>query len=404
MKNSWSANIPRPVSPEAKAAVRAHLGELKTAVLHQLNTSLPWFRDLPANQRASLGAIAQQGLTTFADWFEHSENTVKASASGILHSVFGNAPSELSRTVSLQQAVQLLRTVLQVVETQVPAIVTEPDKGAARYAVVFYSREIAFALAEVYARAAETRGSWDARLEALLLDSILAGDRADEIRSRAAAAGWKSSQGITVMVGQPDQLEEPQLVAKLREIATRANLEILIGVLSDRLVIVLGAVNDIDRDTKTIQRGFGEGPIVYGRIVDSLVEAPLSAQEALEGFSAAPAWPTAPRPVAAGDLLPERALNGDRIARAALTRHIYLPLQRAGNSLLETVDVYTTTGGSLEATARQLFIHANTVRYRLKRVAELTGWEPTSPRDAYVLQVALMTGRLDNDTNRAEPS
>ena len=402
MKNSWTAKIPRPVSPEAKAAVRAHLGELKTAVLHQLNTSLPWYRDLPANQRASLGEIAQQGLTTFADWFEHSENTVKTSVSGVLHSVFGNAPTELSRTVSLQQAVQLLRTVLQVVETQVPAIVAEPDKAAARYAVVFYSREIAFALAEVYARAAETRGSWDARLEALLLDSILAGDRADEIRSRAAAAGWKANRGITVMVGRPDQLEEPQLVAKLREIAIRADLEILIGVLSDRLVIILGDVNDVEADTKTIQRGFGEGPIVYGRIVDSLVDAPISAQEALEGFSAAPAWPSAPRPVAASELLPERALNGDTVARAALTTQVYRPLSRAGHSLLETVDVYTTTGGSLEATARQLFIHANTVRYRLKRVAELTGWDPTSPRDAYVLQVALMTGRLDTVLNQPE--
>lgn len=402
MKNSWSAKFPRPVSADAKAAVRAHLGELKTAILHQLNTSLPWYRELPASQRASLGEIAQQGLTTFADWFEHSENTVKTSVSGVLHSVFGNAPSELSRTVSLQQAVQLLRTVLQVVETQVPAIVAEPDKAAARYAVVFYSREIAFALAEVYARAAETRGSWDARLEALLLDSILAGDRADEIRSRAAATGWKATHGITVMVGQPDQLEEPQLVAKLREIATRADLEILIGVLSDRLVIVLGAVNDIEHDTKTIQRGFGEGPIVYGRMVDSLVEAPVSAQEALEGFSAAPAWPAAPRPVAASELLPERALNGDKVARAALTSQVYRPLSRAGNSLLETVDVYTTTGGSLEATARELFIHANTVRYRLKRVAELTGWDPTTPRDAYVLQVALMTGRLDTVLNQPE--
>ena len=403
MKNSWTAKIPRPISADAKAAVRAHLGELKTAVLHQLNTSLPWYRDLPAHQRASLGEIAQQGLTTFADWFEHSENTIKTSVSGVLHSVFSNAPTELSRTVSLQQAVQLLRTVLQVVETQVPAIVAEPDKAAARYAVVFYSREIAFALAEVYARAAETRGSWDARLEALLLDSILAGDRADEIRSRAAATGWKANRGITVMVGRPDNLEEPQLVAKLREIATRAKLEILIGVLSDRLVIVLGNIIDVEADTRTIQRGFGEGPIVYGRIVESLVEAPISAQEALEGYSAAPAWPAAPRPVAAYELLPERALNGDHIARAALTSQVYRPLSRAGHSLLETVDVYTTTGGSLEATARQLFIHANTVRYRLKRVAELTGWDPTSPRDAYVLQVALMTGRLDTVLNHPQP-
>lgn len=398
----WSAKLSSTMSADAKAAVRAHLGELKTAVLHQLNTSLPWFRDLPADERASLGEIAQQGLSTFADWFEHSENTVKTSVQGVLLSLFGNAPSELSRTVSLQQAAQLLRTVLQVVETQLPSIVAESDKAAARYAVVFYSREIAFALAEVYARAAETRGSWDTRLEALLLDSVLAGDRADEIRSRAAAAGWKATHGITVLVGHPSQTEEPKLVALLREIATRADLQILIGVLSDRLVIVLGSVQDIDADTRTIQRGFGDGPIVYGQIVDSLVDAPQSAQEALEGFSAAPAWPAAPRPVAASQLLPERALNGDTAARTALTTLIYTPLASAGHSLLETVDVYTTTGGSLEATARQLFIHANTVRYRLKRVAEITGWDPTSPRDAYVLQVALMTGRLDTVLNRPE--
>ncbi|MDN6457721.1 MAG: helix-turn-helix domain-containing protein, partial [Yaniella sp.] len=68
----------------------------------------------------------------------------------------------------------------------------------------------------------------------------------------------------------------------------------------------------------------------------------------------------------------------------------------------QTVDLYTTSGGSLEATARQLFIHANTVRYRLKRVSEITGWDPTTPRDAYVLQVALMTGRLDTVLNQPE--
>ena len=296
--------------------MRAHLGELKPRSYISSTLHYPGIAICQRANEQVWEKLRNKG-STFADWFEHSENTVKTSVSGVLHSVFGNAPTELSRTVSLQQAVQLLRTVLQVVETQLPAIVAEPDKAAARYAVVFYSREIAFALAEVYARAAETRGSWDARLEALLLDSILAGDRADEIRSRAAATGWKANRGITVMVGQPDQLEEPQLVAKLREIATRADLEILIGVLSDRLVIVLGDVNDVEVDTRTIQRGFGEGPIVYGRIVDSLVDAPSSAQEALEGFSAAPAWPAAPRPVAASELLPERALNGDTVARAA---------------------------------------------------------------------------------------
>lgn len=34
------------------------------------------------------------------------------------------------------------------------------------------------------------------------------------------------------------------------------------------------------------------------------------------------------------------------------------------------------------------------MRYRLKRVAEVTGWDPLVPRDAYVLQTAITLGRL----------
>ena len=38
---------------------------------------------------------------------------------------------------------------------------------------------------------------------------------------------------------------------------------------------------------------------------------------------------------------------------------------------------YLEQGYSLEATARLLFVHPNTVRYRLRRVSELTGLVPS---------------------------
>jgi hypothetical protein len=41
-----------------------------------------------------------------------------------------------------------------------------------------------------------------------------------------------------------------------------------------------------------------------------------------------------------------------------------------------------------------LFVHPNTVRYRLKRITDFTGRDPTVPRDAYVLRVATTVGRL----------
>ena len=44
--------------------------------------------------------------------------------------------------------------------------------------------------------------------------------------------------------------------------------------------------------------------------------------------------------------------------------------------------------------ARLLGIHPNTVRYRLKRAAETTGWDATDPRDAFVLNTAIAIGRM----------
>ncbi|NUT31825.1 MAG: helix-turn-helix domain-containing protein, partial [Hamadaea sp.] len=103
----------------------------------------------------------------------------------------------------------------------------------------------------------------------------------------------------------------------------------------------------------------------------------------------------APRPVAAQDLLPERALAGDAEARRLLRQDVYGSVLRSGGELLETLDAFLTHGGALEATARALFVHPNTVRYRMRRVAEITGYAPLNPRDAFALRVALALGRLE---------
>ena len=60
-----------------------------------------------------------------------------------------------------------------------------------------YAREVAFATAEVYARAAEARGAWDARLEALVVDSVLRAEADEAVASRASALGWAHRGGVT---------------------------------------------------------------------------------------------------------------------------------------------------------------------------------------------------------------
>ncbi len=91
----------------------------------------------------------------------------------------------------------------------------------------------------------------------------------------------------------------------------------------------------------------------------------------------------------------ERAIIGDTLAKRQLIEDIYRPLVAAGPAVLDTVATFLEQAGSLEATARLLFVHPNTVRYRLRRVVDLTGALPTSSRSAFTLRVALTLGRLE---------
>jgi DNA-binding PucR family transcriptional regulator len=172
------------------------------------------------------------------------------------------------------------------------------------------------------------------------------------------------------------------------------DLDALMAVQGDRLVVVLGGVDNPDKAGAAVVRHFGEGPVVIGPVVPDLLHAHISSRAAVAGLRAASGWPDAPRPVTSDDLLPERALSGDGHARRQLVTEVFGPLRDASPSTLETVSVFLDHGGSIEGTARAMFVHANTVRYRLRRAADITGLSPTDPRHAYTYRVALTLGRL----------
>jgi len=62
--------------------------------------------------------------------------------------------------------------------------------------------------------------------------------------------------------------------------------------------------------------------------------------------------------------------------------------------LLATVEAWLDAGGSATAAGQALFCHPNTVRYRLRRVEELTGRSVDVPRAAAELAVALQALRV----------
>jgi DNA-binding PucR family transcriptional regulator len=366
-------------------------GDLGAAAITAMDKRLPWFRKLSADNRSWLGLVAQAGIAAFLDWIRHPERNRPA-----VTEVFGTAPRELARAVSLQHAVEMVRVIIDAVEARVDELASPGGEAELREAVLTYARELAFSAAQVYARAAETRGAWDARLEALVVDSLVHGESEDSLRSWASALNWSSSP-VTVVVGIIDGAEDygpEQLIEELRTQARRARLDMLAGVQGNRLILVLGGAEDPIAAAERFAGRFGPGPVIAGPLVRDLNAAPVSARAALAALRAAPAWPDAPRPAGADELLPERALDGDPEARTALISEVYQPLLSGGHALLDTLTTYLEQGSSLEATARLLVVHPNTVRYRLRRVAELTEYTPSSGRDGFTLWVAVTLGRL----------
>jgi hypothetical protein len=136
-------------------------GTLSTATVARMEREMPWFQRLSAEDRSWIGLIVQAGVNAFVAWYSKPGGSAPVTAE-----VFGAAPRALAGVVSLHQTVEMVRLSIEVVEENVVETVGERDAPLVRESIGRYAREVAFATAEVYARAAEMRGAWDARLAA----------------------------------------------------------------------------------------------------------------------------------------------------------------------------------------------------------------------------------------------
>lgn len=378
------------VTPNSLSWLKSIAGELATATLTRLDQTLPWYRDMPPARRAAIGSVAQNGITSFIQWYEDPSSQPWVAAD-----VFGSAPRELLRSISLQETLQVIRVVVEMVEELVVKEHPELHESILRY-----SRDIAFSAADVYAKAAEARGLWDARLEALVVDSVISGETSQEISSRVAALGWRADGQVAVLLGITPREPDPDAI---RKIARKSKCDVLIGIQGRRQVVVIGLLEasgdsqlEITQLAFLIEGLFAPGPLVLGPVVSTVSDASRSAKAALAANSVAATTNFSHRPILADELLPERALAGDSLAKVTLLQNLYHPIADASTELLNTLRTYLECGRSLEATSKVLFVHANTVRYRLRRIQEILGEDATDPRTAFVLQIALALGAISD--------
>lgn len=349
---------------------------------------IDWYVALSADVRSWIGVVVQTGVDSFVGWVGNPQDQIAAP-----RTPFVAVPAAAARAVTLEQTVELIRSAFEAGEAMVPQMAVEDDEDWLRASVERYGREIAFAAAVVYARAAEQRGAWDARIQAQLVDALIAGHDDDAIGTWASALAWPTTRPVRAMAGFPTQ-DSDAVIDEIPHAARRTGVSALAGAHGSAVIVLVGATGSRSPLTKAKDLLPSLRDIVVGPQAANLLLAADSVHAALAGLAALPGYPEAQTPIYANDLLPERALGGDELARLALVEACYKPLCAAGTGLLETADAVIREGGSLERAARAIPVHVNTLRYRINRIEELTGYSPRHPRDRFALQVALIIGRV----------
>ena len=101
-----------------------------------------------------------------------------------------------------------------------------------------------------------------------------------------------------------------------------------------------------------------------------------------------------------GEYLPELLLaRGPRVAQM-VRRRVLGPLEayaeRRSSELVETLDAFVRSGLDRRRAAAEIHVHPNTLDYRLRRIAELTGLDLRRPDDLTLVVLALRQAELED--------
>lgn len=271
-----------------------------------------------------------------------------------------------------------------------------------------FVHEATTALTAGYAEEVEQRVTTRVREQAALVDRLLEGSWIDddEIRNHAKLLGYDVGPPCALLLVTAGTGQD---ATGLRDLAT-AITEAVPGALEGPTrsapiphVVVLVPVGESDWDTvqrladEAAARGgmfvVGSGPVDH---LGSLYGVYRRAQRDMTFVRAARGGPGL---VAMKDLKAYRILAGAALEdRLDFVQQILGPLlnlsEHKAVELLDTLEALYDHRGSIAEVAGELGIHEKTVRYRLRRVQDLTGLSADVPGDRLQLDIAVRLRRL----------
>ena len=220
----------------------------------------------------------------------------------------------------------------------------------------------------------------DARRSAIVQALLAAADASDVAAVAAEHSTSFAEAYAPVVVASASATTRPDQVA---EACLRGTLY---GLRAGHLLLLVPGPAEPDALLRVVGSG---ATVAYGNLAapgqplrDEVRATDLLLRAALVGERAGAFGPR--------DLLPEQLVSSNSRVAAELDTSVVRVLERhdRSGSLTQTLRSYLATG-SVPETARLVVVHPNTVVYRLRRVAELTGLDPRVPVQAAVLVLAL---------------
>ena len=379
----------------APAASDAAMEQILLKTLNHLEDALPWTRSLPTDGRRTLEGAIRTALDDLLSRIDCQGTEGSEVPSPV--------PAELSRSLGPHRAMELIQVILDMLEQAGRTMGAEGER-----ATLVYTRQAATAAAELYADLAEARNGRKAATESRIIRHLIEKTADTRTVDELSRLGWRTEFDCFAIVGEARGNDDVQGMENARQpmhtAVAHQGGRALVGENEGLMVVLI----DPDRSgtpadfCASILRFFtDESAVCLGPLRHGISGAEASIRAALSTHAAAPAvadpiTAALPRPLHADDLLPERALNGDTDAADQLYQEVYVSLagQDPDGPLPTTLLTFLRSGNSLEVTAKKLGIHPNTVRYRLRRCVEVTGWDAMDPRESFVLQAALIIGRI----------
>lgn len=276
--------------------------------------------------------------------------------------------------------------------------------GAVAESVLAAAEQAVDAFAEGFERAQRLTVRREEAARREFIDDLLYG-RSDlgRLAERATRFGLRLSRAHAVAVAAgPDAYTETDTVPRHVESALLARFggrKILITTKDGRLICIApGSQPDVLRYfAKQAHAATDGGRVAIGRAHRGPGGVVQSYDEALDALDLADRMGLEDPVLYSADLLVYPVLTRDRQAMSDLVRSELGPLQEArggAEPLLKTLSVYFESGCVAAETARRLALSVRALTYRLERIHQLTGSDPSDPMHRYTLQTAVIGARL----------